>query len=244
MGHDGTSISKTIQTSNNPAYNTKNGIYTKGCELDNVMISWSHDDYIYLVKIGLERNYVGQSRSGPESIQEASTEAKATSMATSAKVALRSLYSRPRDSSSREESDRKRPQGDLNQGRPKVAKENGSTPPLDGLCIIRYHSFHHAPSMLPSNHTNHVGVGGFVGNDNYEVLIVQEKYCNPSFIGLWKLPTGFILEIDFKFVEVVAFRHAHEVVFEKSDLFFVCILKHVSSQIKVDDLEIQAARVM
>ncbi|KAK0571525.1 hypothetical protein LWI29_017531 [Acer saccharum] len=34
---------------NNPAYNTKNGIYTEGCGLDNVMISWGHDDYMYLV---------------------------------------------------------------------------------------------------------------------------------------------------------------------------------------------------
>ncbi|KAK3224968.1 hypothetical protein Dsin_004830 [Dipteronia sinensis] len=117
------------------------------------------------------------------------------------------------------------------------------------------------PSMLPGNATHHVGVGGFVINDNDEVLVVQEKYFNPSFTGLWKLPTGFILEseeiykgavrevkeetgIDSEFVEVVAFRHAHEVVFEKSDLFFVCILKPVSSQIKVDDLEIQAAKWM
>ncbi|KAM7463775.1 hypothetical protein LguiA_031896 [Lonicera macranthoides] len=30
----------------NPAYNTKNGIYKEGCGLDNVMISWGHDDYI------------------------------------------------------------------------------------------------------------------------------------------------------------------------------------------------------
>ncbi|CAN6699366.1 unnamed protein product [Malus baccata var. baccata] len=34
---------------NSPSYNTKNGIYSKGCGLDNVMISWGHDDYMYLV---------------------------------------------------------------------------------------------------------------------------------------------------------------------------------------------------
>ncbi|CAO2822941.1 unnamed protein product [Amaranthus hypochondriacus] len=34
---------------NNPAYNTKNGIYTEGCGLENIMISWGHDDYMYLV---------------------------------------------------------------------------------------------------------------------------------------------------------------------------------------------------
>ncbi|KAG9456538.1 hypothetical protein H6P81_001046 [Aristolochia fimbriata] len=34
---------------NNPAYNTKLGIYSEGCGLDNVMMSWGHDDYMYLV---------------------------------------------------------------------------------------------------------------------------------------------------------------------------------------------------
>ncbi|XP_057443507.1 inositol oxygenase 2-like [Lotus japonicus] len=33
----------------NPAYNTKNGIYNEGCGLDNVVMSWGHDDYMYLV---------------------------------------------------------------------------------------------------------------------------------------------------------------------------------------------------
>lgn len=34
---------------NNPAYNTTYGIYSHGCGLDDVMISWGHDDYMYLV---------------------------------------------------------------------------------------------------------------------------------------------------------------------------------------------------
>ncbi|KAJ8756022.1 hypothetical protein K2173_024568 [Erythroxylum novogranatense] len=33
----------------NPAYNTKYGVYEEGCGLDNVMMSWGHDDYMYLV---------------------------------------------------------------------------------------------------------------------------------------------------------------------------------------------------
>ncbi|KAL2332091.1 hypothetical protein Fmac_019672 [Flemingia macrophylla] len=32
-----------------PAYNTKNGIYTQACGLDNVLVSWGHDDYMYMV---------------------------------------------------------------------------------------------------------------------------------------------------------------------------------------------------
>lgn len=34
---------------NNPAYNTKLGVYSEGCGLENVVMSWGHDDYMYLV---------------------------------------------------------------------------------------------------------------------------------------------------------------------------------------------------
>lgn len=33
----------------NPTFNTKSGVYSEGCGLDNVMMSWGHDDYMYLV---------------------------------------------------------------------------------------------------------------------------------------------------------------------------------------------------
>ncbi|XP_057762711.1 inositol oxygenase 2-like [Arachis stenosperma] len=33
----------------NPKYNTKNGIYEEGCGLDKLMMSWGHDDYMYMV---------------------------------------------------------------------------------------------------------------------------------------------------------------------------------------------------
>ncbi|XP_031250817.1 nudix hydrolase 8 [Pistacia vera] len=117
------------------------------------------------------------------------------------------------------------------------------------------------PCLLPANATHQVGVGGFVINHKNEVLVVQEKYCNPAFADLWKLPTGFIHEseeifqgavrevkeetgIDTEFVEVIAFRHAHNLAFEKSDLFFVCMLTPLSAEIQVDDFEIQAAKWM
>jgi inositol oxygenase len=32
---------------NNPAYNTKLGVYTEGCGLRNVHMSWGHDEYVY-----------------------------------------------------------------------------------------------------------------------------------------------------------------------------------------------------
>ncbi|KAH0659122.1 hypothetical protein KY289_027870 [Solanum tuberosum] len=34
---------------NNPAYNSKFGVYSEGCGLDKVLMSWGHDDYMYLV---------------------------------------------------------------------------------------------------------------------------------------------------------------------------------------------------
>lgn len=33
----------------NPLYNTKNGVYEERCGLDKVLMSWGHDDYMYLV---------------------------------------------------------------------------------------------------------------------------------------------------------------------------------------------------
>lgn len=117
------------------------------------------------------------------------------------------------------------------------------------------------PCMLPANASHQVGIGGFVINQNNEVLVVQEKHCSPATLGLWKIPTGFIHEaeeiytgavrevkeetgIDTEFMEVIAFRHVHNVAFEKSDLFFICMLRPLSFKITVDDLEIEAAKWM
>ncbi|TYH97363.1 hypothetical protein ES332_A12G238200v1 [Gossypium tomentosum] len=33
----------------NPKYNTNNGVYSEGCGLDNLLMSWGHDDYMYMV---------------------------------------------------------------------------------------------------------------------------------------------------------------------------------------------------
>src|SRR6478735_4592883 len=35
--------------SQNPLYQTRNGIYAEGCGLDNVHFSWGHDEYLYQV---------------------------------------------------------------------------------------------------------------------------------------------------------------------------------------------------
>ena len=33
----------------NPKFNTKLGVYSEGCGLEKVLMSWGHDDYMYLV---------------------------------------------------------------------------------------------------------------------------------------------------------------------------------------------------
>lgn len=117
------------------------------------------------------------------------------------------------------------------------------------------------PCMLPANASHQVGVGGFVINDQMEVLVVREKYSASTLHGAWKLPTGFILAseeiftgavrevkeetgIDTEFVELIAFRHAHNVAFQKSDLFFIGMLRPLSNDIRIDEMEIQAAKWM
>ncbi|KAH7657601.1 Nudix hydrolase 6-like protein [Dioscorea alata] len=109
--------------------------------------------------------------------------------------------------------------------------------------------------------THQVGIGAFIINENKEVLVVKEKKCPLRCLGVWKLPTGLINKseeifsgairevkeetgIDTSFLEVVAFRHAHNVTFEKSDLFFVCMLKPLSFEIAIDEQEIEAAKWM
>ncbi|KAH9300392.1 hypothetical protein KI387_011975 [Taxus chinensis] len=115
--------------------------------------------------------------------------------------------------------------------------------------------------MLPPNASHQVGIGAFVINDNREVLAVQEKHGGIEDSQIWKMPTGLIHQsediftgavrevkeetgIDSDFLEVIAFRHAHHELFDKSDLFFLCGLKPRTLDIVKDDTEIQAAQWM
>ncbi|KAE7998626.1 hypothetical protein FH972_003152 [Carpinus fangiana] len=116
------------------------------------------------------------------------------------------------------------------------------------------------PCLLPASPSHQIGVAGFVINDKKQVLVVKEK-CPCSCSGLWKLPTGYINKsedifdgatrevkeetgVDTIFLEMVAFRHAHLVAFETSDLLFVCMLKPLSYEITIDEKEIQDAKWM
>nr|XP_011460062.1 PREDICTED: nudix hydrolase 2-like [Fragaria vesca subsp. vesca] len=114
---------------------------------------------------------------------------------------------------------------------------------------------------LPENATHRLGIGAFLINQNREVLVVQEKGGQHGGTGLWKLPTGAVDEgediyaaavrevkeetgIDSEFVEILAFRQIHKSFFEKSDLFFLCMLRPLSFDIQKQDQEIEAAKWM
>ncbi|XP_076913286.1 nudix hydrolase 2-like [Bidens hawaiensis] len=114
-------------------------------------------------------------------------------------------------------------------------------------------------NTLPPNASHRVSIGAFVMNENGEVLVVQEKNGKFQGTGLWKFPTGVVDEgedicdaavrevkeetgIDTKFVEVLAF--SHKSFFEKSDLFFICMLQTLSSNIQKPKGEIEAAQWM
>ncbi|KAM7492785.1 hypothetical protein LguiA_035706 [Lonicera macranthoides] len=114
-------------------------------------------------------------------------------------------------------------------------------------------------STIPVNATHRVCVGAIVLNDKRELLVVQEK--NGRGKGVWKIPTGVVdsgedifegairevkeeTGIDTEFVEILAFRQSHKLFFEKSDLFFLCMMRPLSFDIKKQDLEIEAAQWM
>ncbi|MCO5598078.1 hypothetical protein L7F22_052168 [Adiantum nelumboides] len=117
------------------------------------------------------------------------------------------------------------------------------------------------PCTLPPNASHQVGIGAFVMNDRREVLAVQEKDGPLRGLGVWKMPTGLINQgedlcagavrevreetgVDTAFLQVVGFRHGHFVSFCKSDLYFLCTLRPLSSHVIEQNGEIEAARWM
>ncbi|KAK9924332.1 hypothetical protein M0R45_032709 [Rubus argutus] len=114
---------------------------------------------------------------------------------------------------------------------------------------------------LPANASHRVGIGAFIMNNKREVLVVQEIHGRFKDAGVWKLPTGAVNEgedicaaavrevkeetgIETEFVEILAFRQSHKSFFQKSDLFFVCMLKPQTFDIQEQNQEIAAAQWM
>ncbi|KAK3750650.1 hypothetical protein QZH41_012828 [Actinostola sp. cb2023] len=82
------------------------------------------------------------------------------------------------------------------------------------------------PNKLPTFATTYIGVGGFVINNDGQLLVVQEKYRKSDH---WKLPGGMA---------------DHNFRFECSDLYFVCVMKPLNTNINRDPTEISDAKWM
>ncbi|XP_073226439.1 nudix hydrolase 2-like isoform X3 [Cicer arietinum] len=118
-----------------------------------------------------------------------------------------------------------------------------------------------SPNTIPPNATHRVGIGSFVMNEKHEVLVVRENSGLFQGTGVWKFPTGVVDQgediyvaavrevkeetgVDSEFLEVLAFRQSHNSFFEKSDLFFLCMLRPLSSDIQMQNSEIEDAQWM
>ena len=112
-------------------------------------------------------------------------------------------------------------------------------------------------NRMPAGATHHVGVGCVVVSPDNKMLLVQERSGPLKDTGVWKIPTGYVdpgedipaaacrevLEetgIEAEYVGVLCFRQAHNMLFGKSDLFFICVLKPKSSTITHQPSEIVA----
>jgi 8-oxo-dGTP pyrophosphatase MutT (NUDIX family) len=135
------------------------------------------------------------------------------------------------------------------------------------VCADRGFIFHHAQdelaqmtltlapgSFIPPYATHYVGAGGVVLREDARLLVVSERY--KMFPGRrLKLPGGALQAgenigaavvrevkeetgIDARFESVVCLRHWHGYRYGKSDIYFVCRLTPLSTEITMDTREL------
>ncbi|XP_019072945.1 nudix hydrolase 10 isoform X1 [Vitis vinifera] len=76
---------------------------------------------------------------------------------------------------------------------------------------------------------------------------VNVKLCfqvSHSSVGGLSKSWFLLLQIDTEFVEILGFRQTHKSFFEKSDLFFLCMMRPLSFDVQKQELEIDAAKWM
>ena len=109
---------------------------------------------------------------------------------------------------------------------------------------------------IPPYASHYIGAGGVALNSNNELLVVREKYGFGGRPPTLKLPGGAlrsgehladavvreVLEetgVATRFESLVCFRHWHGYRYGKSDIYFVCLLKPLSTRITMQAEEIQ-----
>jgi len=110
-------------------------------------------------------------------------------------------------------------------------------------------------AFVPGYATHYIGVGGVLIDAQNNILVIQERYHTRRH---YKLPGGALdpgehiyqaavreifeeTGIRSKFLSLNCFRHWHGYRYGKSDIYFVCRLKPLSSVITIDPGEISEA---
>jgi len=140
------------------------------------------------------------------------------------------------------------------------------------VAVARGFEFHHATpayvmltyaldpqAFIPPHTTHTIGAGGVVLNEHQELLVVVEKASAAKRPHYYKLPGGALLQgehlvdgvirevreetgIETEFEALVCFRHWHGYRFGKSDIYFVCRLRPLTTEIVMQEDEIAECR--
>lgn len=109
---------------------------------------------------------------------------------------------------------------------------------------------------IPPYASHYIGAGGVVLNSADEILVVSERHRRNTRVPSYKLPGGAlhpgehlvegvvreVLEetgVNAKFESLVCFRHWHGYRYNKSDIYFVCRLSPLSTEITMQAEEIE-----
>ncbi len=124
----------------------------------------------------------------------------------------------------------------------------------DNYLMLTHQLIQH--SHIPPYATHYIGAGGVVVNDNNELLVVCERYRRPGQAPFYKLPGGAlhpgehladaavreVLEetgVRTAFESLACFRHWHGYRYGKSDIYFVCRLRPLTTEITMQADEIE-----
>jgi 8-oxo-dGTP pyrophosphatase MutT (NUDIX family) len=116
-------------------------------------------------------------------------------------------------------------------------------------------------AFVPPPATHYIGAGGLVLNDDNELLVVTEVVHRHRHPHYYKLPGGALKPgehlaaavmrevreetgIRTRFEAVMGFRHWHGYRFDKSDIYFICRLTPLTSEIRIQESEIEEAMWM
>lgn len=115
-----------------------------------------------------------------------------------------------------------------------------------------------SPSKLPHFATHYIGVGGLVIDfKGGRVLVIQERSGNDTFT--WKVPGGLVDNGEYlgeaavrevreetgvhtRFKGVVAIREKKNYNFGRNDIYFVCLLEPLTTEINIDEVEIATCK--